>query len=381
MFESFVSFVQQIYGSTDFIPLHEPRFVGNEKKYLLDTIDSTFVSSVGVYVNEFEKKVVEFTGAKYAVATVNGTAALHVSLLLAGVERDDEVLTQSLTFIATCNAISYCGATPVFIDVSQKTLGMSPNSLEEFLGENAFLTDEGCCINKKTGKKIRACVPMHTFGHPVQIQEIKRICDKYNIALVEDAAESLGSYQNDIHTGCFGKLSALSFNGNKIITTGGGGMILTNDAALAKKAKYITTTSKQNHAWEFVHDEIGFNYRLPNLNAALGCAQLEMLPQFILKKRQIASMYKEWAERNGIEIVIEPENAKSNYWLNALLLEDKDQLNAFLEFSNAKQVMTRPVWRPMHKLPMFEHCLRGPLTHTEMFAERLVNIPSGVGNL
>ena len=378
MFDSFTRFVRELYGTKEFIPLHEPRFIGNEKKYLLDTIDSTFVSSVGVYVDEFEHKVTAYTGAKYAVATVNGTSALHVGLLLAGVRPGEEVITQSLTFVASCNAISYCGAKPVFVDVERDTLGMSPESIQVFLDENAEVRDDGKCHNRITGNLIRACVPMHTFGHPVRIKEIRRICDKYNISLVEDAAESLGSFQNDVHTGRIGKLAAISFNGNKIITTGGGGMILTDDEVLAKKAKHITTTSKKPHSWEFVHDEVGYNYRLPNVNAALGCAQMEELPGFVKKQRELADEYRYWAESNDVEYVVEPEKAQSNYWLNAFIMKDREQLDQFLEYTNTNKVMTRPVWRPMHELSMYHDCLSSELTNTEWLADRLVNIPSSV---
>jgi len=378
MFKSFVSLVRDIYGETDFIPLHEPRFLGNEKKYLLDTIDSTFVSSVGAYVDEFERKVAEFTEAKYAIATVNGTSALHVALLLSGVKCDDEVITQSMTFVATCNAITYCGGEPIFVDVDRETMGLSPDDLESFLDQYAIITDEGDCVNRESGKIIRACVPMHTFGHPVHIEKIKFICDKYNIMLVEDSAESLGSYRNGIHTGRTGSLSALSFNGNKLITSGGGGMILTDDECLARKAKHLTTTAKKNHSWEFVHDEIGFNYRLPNLNAALGCAQMEMLPEFVNKKRNVAKMYQVWAKENDFEFAVEPSNSQSNYWLNSLIFDDRKQQLEFLKYTNANSIMTRPAWNPMHELNMFSSCLCSDLINTKFLADRLVNIPSSV---
>ena len=279
-----ISFIKSLYGHADFIPLHEPRFFGNEKKYLNECIDSTFVSSVGKFVDMFEQKIAEFTGAKYAVTTTNGTAALHISLLLSGVEHGDEVITQPLTFIATCNAISYCNADPVFIDVDLDTLGLSPTALKEFLKNNCEISGQKC-INKKSGKTIKACVPMHTFGHPCKIDEIKTICDEWHIALVEDAAESLGSYYGGRHTGTFGLVGAISFNGNKIITSGGGGCIITNDEVIAKKAKHITTTAKIPHKWEYVHDLVGYNYRLPNLNAALLTAQLEQLDGFLNSKR------------------------------------------------------------------------------------------------
>lgn len=380
MFESFTHFVRELYSTNEFIPLHEPRFIGNEKKYVLDTIDSTFVSSVGAYVNEFERKVADYTGAKYAVATVNGTSALHMALLLAGVLPNEEVVTQSLTFIATCNAINYCGAKPIFVDVEKNTLGMSPDSLLEYLEENTELNSEGVCCNRITGRVVRACVPMHTFGHPTRIKEIKQVCDKFNISLVEDAAESLGSFQNGLHTGRIGKLAAISFNGNKIITTGGGGMILTDDDALALKAKHITTTAKVPHRWEFVHDQMAYNYRLPNLNAALGCAQMESLPNFVKAQRTIANEYEAWAREKGVMFVEEPTGAIANYWLNAFILEDRKELEAFLSITNDNGIMTRPAWKPMHQLGVYQNCLQGDLSNTEWLADRVVNIPSSVPN-
>ena len=378
MFDGFIELVREIYGTKDFIPLHEPRFLGNEKKYLIDTIDSTFVSSVGVYVDEFEKTIANFTNTKHAVATVNGTSALHIALLLAGVSEGDEVITQSLTFIATCNAINYCHAEPIFVDVERSTLGLSPESLEEFLEEYAEIRDDGFCWNKKTNRPIRACLPMHTFGHATRIDAINEVCERYNIALVEDAAESLGSYYNKKHTGTMGKTAALSFNGNKIITTGGGGMILTNDTQLAKRAKHITTTAKKSHAWFFEHDEVGFNYRMPNLNAAIGLAQMEQLPDFISNKRQHSVKYNQWCKDNNVEFVVEPEGACSNYWLNSIVLESRQELDDFLVYTNGNKVMTRPVWTPMHRLPMFKYCQRDNLKMTNFLADRLVNIPSSV---
>lgn len=372
-----ISFIKSLYGHADFIPLHEPRFFGNEKKYLNECIDSTFVSSVGKFVDMFEQKIAEFTGAKYAVATTNGTAALHISLLLSGVEHGDEVMTQPLTFIATCNAISYCNADPVFIDVDLDTLGLSPTALKEFLKNNCEISGQKC-INKKSGKTIKACVPMHTFGHPCKIDEIKTICDEWHIALVEDAAESLGSYFDGRHTGTFGLVGAISFNGNKIITSGGGGCIITNDEVIAKKAKHITTTAKIPHKWEYVHDLVGYNYRLPNINAALLTAQLEQLDGFLNSKRELAGIYKGFFEDKNIKFVLEPENAKSNYWLNAVILNSKQQRDEFLEFTNANGVMTRPIWRLMNELEMFKNCQSGSLENSKYLEERVVNIPSSV---
>lgn len=378
MLGEFVKFVREMYGTTDFIPLHEPKFLGNEKEYVLDTIESTFVSSVGSYVDRFENDIVKFTGAKYAVATVNGTAALHIALKLAGVAAGDEVITQSLTFVATCNVIRYCGAEPIFVDVDLNTLGLSPDSLQDFLDEYCEIRDDGNCWNKTTNNIVRACMPMHTFGFPAQLDEIKAICQTYNIVLVEDAAESLGSKYKQQHTGTIGKLAALSFNGNKIITAGGGGVVLTNDDVLAAHAKHITTTAKSPHKWKFVHDEIGYNYRMPNLNAALAVAQLEMLPDFIESKRRLALRYQEWGLNNNLEFFCEPEHTKSNYWLNTVITNNNDEQLAMLEYTNNHGVMTRPVWMPMHKLPMNSECLSIELNNTEWLAERIVNVPSSV---
>jgi perosamine synthetase len=374
-YQEVINFIRKLYQTPDFIALHEPKFAGNEKAYLIDCIDSTFVSSVGKYVDRFEQLVAEYTGVKYAIATVNGTAALHIALKLVGVSQGDEVITQPLSFIATCNAISYCGAKPVFVDVDLDTLGMSPVSLKTFLDANATKTTLGC-INNKTGKKISAVVPMHTFGHPCRIDEIAKICDEFNIPLIEDAAESLGSFYQGKHTGSFGKLAALSFNGNKTITTGGGGMIITDDEALAKRAKHITTTAKQPHPYEFVHDEIGYNYRLPNINAALGCAQMESLPRLLESKRNIANAYAEFFSDSNPKFVKEPIHASSNYWLNALVLEDKQARENFLKDLNDADVMSRPVWRLMNELPMFSDCQSADLTNSKWLEERVVNIPS-----
>ena len=372
-----VDFIRSVYKTDSFIPLHEPRFLGNEKKYLNECIDSTFVSSVGKFVDEFEEKIASYTGAKYAVATSNGTSALHISLLLANVEQNDEVITQPLTFIATCNAISYCNASPVFIDVDKDTMGMSPVALEIFLKENAEVKNQQC-VNKSTGKIIKACIPMHTFGHPCRIEEIQKICKEWHIVLVEDSAESLGSFYRGQHTGTFGELGVISFNGNKIITSGGGGCILTNNEDLAKKAKHITTTAKEPHKWEYSHDMVGYNYRMPNLNAALMVAQLEQLDGFLKSKRSLAKIYKKFFQNGDIHFVIDPENAKSNYWLNSIVLKSKDQRDLFLDETNSKGIMTRPIWVLMNKLPMFEKAQCGDLTNSEWLEERVVNIPSSV---
>ncbi|QOY54086.1 LegC family aminotransferase [Candidatus Sulfurimonas marisnigri] len=378
MYKDIIEFIQNVYNTKEFIPLHEPRFIGNEKKYLNDCIESTFVSSVGKYVDTFELEFAKKVGAKYAVATVNGTAALHISLILADVKRDDEVITQPLTFIATCNAISYIGAKPIFVDVDLDTIGLSPKSLEEFLKANCEIIDS-TCKNKTTGKTIKACVPMHTFGHACKIQEIQEICDEWHIALVEDAAESLGSYYNNKQTGTFGKLGAFSFNGNKIITSGGGGVIVTDDEKLAKKAKHLTTTAKIPHKWEYVHDEIGFNYRMPNLNAALLVAQLEQLDTFIKSKRDLALKYEElFSSVVDIDFVKEPSNSKSNYWLQAVIVKDVKNRDEFLDFTNKNGVMTRPIWKLMNELEMFKDCQCGGLKNSKYLEQRVVNISSSV---
>ena len=371
-----VDFARSIYGE-GFIPLHRPVFDGNEKRYLAECIDSNFVSSVGARVAEFEEKAATFTGSKYAVATVNGTAALHVALQLAGAERGDEVITQALTFIATCNALSYAGAHPVFVDVDLDTMGMSPAALRRFLHEHAELRN-GRAWNRTSGRRIAACSPMHTFGQPCRIEEIVAICDEYGIPVIEDAAESLGSYIGSRHTGTFGKAATLSFNGNKVITTGGGGMIITADAEFARRAKHITTTSKVPHPYEFVHDEVGYNYRLPNLNAALGCAQMETLPRFLAIKAGIAARYGEFLESQGMGLVRARQDCTSNHWLNAIVLDSLTQRDTFLEYTNSRGVMTRPIWRLMTHLEMYKSCQHDGLVNSLWLEERVVNIPSSV---
>ena len=377
MYEDTIDFIRSIYGSERVIPLHEPSFIGNEKKYLNDCIDSTFVSSTGKFVDEFEEKIAKYTGAKYAVATSNGTLALHIALLLANIAKNDEVITQPLTFVATCNAINYCGANPIFIDVDKETMGLSPLSLEAYLKKNAFIKNQKC-INNNTGRVIKACVPMHTFGQPCRIDEIKEICDKYNISLIEDAAESLGSFYKDKHTGTFGQMGVISFNGNKIITGGGGGCVITDDEILAKRAKHLTTTAKVSHKWAYIHDMIGYNYRMPNLNAALLVAQLENLESFLLNKRELAMAYRDFFSDKACHFVEESLHSKSNYWLNTIILKDKEQRDLFLEEANSKGVMIRPVWTLMNKLTMFKHSQCDGLTNVEWIEERVVNIPSSV---
>ncbi|ARS36178.1 LegC family aminotransferase [Pontibacter actiniarum] len=377
-YSNIIDYIKGLFPNQSFIPLHEPRFVGNERKYVIDAIDSTYVSSVGAYVNRFEEMMQEITGAKYAVATVNGTAALHMALIVAGVNQGDEVISQDLTFIATANAISYLGASPVFLDIDRNNLGLSAASLEAFLQENGK-KESNATFNRKTGKRIAACVPMHSFGFPCDIDKIAAICDEWHIPLVEDAAESLGSYHDSKHTGTTGLVGTFSFNGNKTVTCGGGGAIVTNNEAIAKLAKHLTTQAKVPHAWEFNHDHIGYNYRMPNLNAALACAQLEQLSTFIENKRELASKYKLFFDGiEGVEFVTEEPGAKANYWLNVLLLESKEERDAFLTEANSNGVMVRPAWTLMHKLPMFQNNIYGDVSVSTWVEERLVNIPSSV---
>jgi perosamine synthetase len=374
--QAVVDFARSIFGQ-GFIPLHRPVFEGRERQYLVDCIDSNFVSSVGERVTDFEQQVAEFTGAGFAVATVNGTAALHVALQLVGVKRDDEVISQALTFIATCNALSYTGAHPVFVDVDRDTMGMSPQALKRFLAQYAEKR-EGSAWNKQTGRRIAACVPMHTFGLPCRIEEVAALCDEWGIAVVEDAAESLGSYVGSRHTGTLGSVAALSFNGNKVITTGGGGMILTDNPTFARRAKHITTTAKLPHPYEFVHDAVGYNYRLPNLNAALGCAQMELLPEFLAIKANVAQRWGAFFDELGITFARAREGCTANFWLNAIVLDSLAERDAFLDFSNGQGVMTRPVWRLMTHLSMFTHCQHDGLENSLWLEERVVNLPSSV---
>lgn len=367
-------------GEGDFVPLHAPTFSGNEKKYLDECIDSTFVSSVGAFVDRFERDIAEYTGARRAVVCVSGTNALHMALMLASVERDDEVLTQSLSFIATCNAISYIGAHPVFIDVDYDTMGLSPAALREWLEKHTVKDAGNVLRNKSTGRRVKSVVPMHTFGHPCRIDEIASICDEYCLELVEDAAESIGSVYKGKHTGTFGRIGAISFNGNKTITTGGGGMLLFNDEKLADLAKHLTTQAKVPSRWEFIHDHIGYNYRMPNINAALGCAQLEEISGFLASKRKTAEIYREFfaSEPGGIKFMAEPTESVSNYWLNAIAFPTREERDRFLQYSNDHGVMTRPIWELMWHLPMFEHCERDSQTNTVLLADTIVNLPSSV---
>ncbi len=378
MYSQVTDFVHQLFGTEETVPLHAPLFIGNEKKYLNECIDTTFVSSVGKFVDRFEEAMAAYTGAKKAVVCVSGTNALHMAMMLVGVERDDEVLTQALTFIATCNAISYIGAHPVFIDVDMETLGLSPKAVKAWLEKNAELKN-GVCYNKKTGRRVKACIPMHTFGHPVKIDELVQICNEWHLELVEDAAESIGSLYKGQHTGTFGKVGAISFNGNKTITTGGGGMLLFQDEELGKLAKHLTTQAKVPHRWAFVHDHIGYNYRMPNINAALGCAQLENLDRYVENKRETAQIYADFFKNiPDITFFTEPENCRSNYWLNVVMLKGKAAQQEFLEYTNDHGVMTRPVWELMNRLEMFKQCETDGLKNTEWLADRIVNIPSSV---
>ena len=378
MFKKIVDYIKSLYHEENPVPLHAPRFSGNEKKYLIDCIDTTYVSYVGKYVSRFEDEIRQYTGAKYAVAVSSGTAALHVALLLSEVAPGDEVITQPLTFVATANAISYCSAQPVFVDVERSTLGLDPEKLNDFLNNNAILKSDGKCYNKITGRKIAACVPMHTLGHPVRIDHVVDICTKLHISVVEDAAEALGSLYYGRHTGIFGNVGILSFNGNKPVTTGGGGMIITNNEDIGVKARHLTTTAKTPHLWEFNHDSVGYNYRMPNINAAVGCAQMEGFSQALQNKRETALKYSKFFHNLDISFVSEPENAQSNYWLNAIVLKDRRERNQFLEFANSNGVQVRPVWTLMSHLPMFCHCQHTSLETALWLEDRVVNIPSSV---
>lgn len=369
--------MRDTFEDNGFIPLHQPNFFGREKEYVLDTINSTFVSSVGAYVDRFEEMMQEQTQTAKGVAVVNGTAGLQVALRLVGVRSGDEVLTQALTFVATANAISYNGAHPVFLDVDQDTMGLSPQALRNFLEEHGEIRDDGC-FNKKTGKKISACLPMHTFGFPVRMEELLDICDSWQIPLVEDAAESLGSEYKGKPTGGLGKLGVFSFNGNKIVTSGGGGAIVTRDVKLGEKAKHLTTTAKQSHSYEYIHDQLGYNYRMPNLNAALACAQLENLDIFLGRKRELALKYKTYFNSIGVKFREELPETTANYWLMCIELENRKERDLFLAFTNESKVMTRPIWQLMFRLPMYESCYRDDQVNAQYLEERIINIPSSV---
>lgn len=367
--------IKLLYGK-EVVPLHEPTFNDKEIEYVTDCIKTGWVSSVGSYVTQFEESLAKFVGVKYAIAVVNGTAALHIALKIVGVEANEEVLIPSLTFIATANAVSYLNAVPHFVDVNEETLGIDPLRLEKYL-EAITEFRNGELFNKETNRRIKALVPMHTFGHPCEMEEIVRICDEFNLILVEDAAESLGSYYMGKHTGSYGKVSAISFNGNKIVTTGGGGAILTNDLELANYAKHITTTSKVPHNWEYIHDEIGYNYRMPNINAAIGCAQLEKMSDFIYQKRQLTNVYTNLVNNlSNVRLFTEPSNSKSNYWLQTLVLDETLNRDEFLTFLNNNGIISRPIWKPMHMLEMYKKCPKMELKITESLYMRIINIPS-----
>ena len=377
-FDSIIDFIRALYPEENPIPLHRPRFDGNEKKYLLECIDSTFVSSIGSFVNRFEKMIAEYTGSAFSVATVNGTAALHIALILCETDHECEVITQPLTFIATSNAIRYTGAEPVFIDIDKQTLGMSAESLKKFLKDNVRSDNKGISHDINTGKRISACVPVNIFGHPCRIDNIVELCSEYNIPVIEDAAESIGSLYKSRHTGTFGTMGILSFNGNKTITTGGGGMILTQNEELALKARHLTTQARVNHPWEYEHDEIGYNYRMPNINAALGCAQLEKLPEFIEKKRRLAEKYKEFFAGSDIRFFTEPTDSSSNYWLNSIIMKDKSARDSFLRITNESGISTRPSWKLINKLKMYSDFRVEDIRNAEWIADRIVNLPSSV---
>ena len=375
--EQVVAAIRSVIGSSPSV-LHEPSFNGNEWQYLKECLDSTYVSSVGKFVDRFEDELSVFTGAKHVVAVVNGTSALHIALKLAGVKKDEEVLVPALTFVATANAVTYCGALPHFVDSEEPTLGLDVTKLRDYLKHQTEQRNN-LCINRTTGRVIRALVPMHTFGHPADMDGCLGLAHDFNIALVEDAAESLGSYYHGQHTGTFGLMGILSFNGNKTITSGGGGAILTNDTELAKHAKHLTTTAKITHAWEYQHDEIGYNYRLPNLNAALGCAQLEQLPTMLTAKRKLFNSYKTaFSLVNSVSLIEEPQDCQSNYWLQTLLLENTVALerDLILKTTNDIGYMTRPAWTLLNELTPFKECPHMDIEGARSLSQQLINIPS-----
>ena len=373
--EKVISFIRSLFKTDSFIPLHAPHFGGNEKKYLNVCIDSTYVSSVGQFVNTFENKLSEYTDAKHTIAVVNGTSAIHTALKVVGVQEGDEVITQALTFVATANAITYCNAKPVFIDVDKDTMGLSPVALKAFLNKYTVVKN-GVCINTLTNKKIKACLPMHTFGFPCRIEEICEICDAFGIPVIEDAAEALGSELKGKKLGTLGTMGVFSFNGNKVITAGGGGAIVTNNLGFAEKAKHLTTTGKKKHPYEFFHDELAYNYRMPNINAALLCAQFEQLDSFLANKRILAKSYDQFFNVMGIKVRTESDESKVNYWLICLELKDKEERNHYLNFLNENQIMTRPIWQLMYKLPMYKDCFRDHQKNAQFLEDRIINIPS-----
>ena len=377
MDKDLIAFFRDRFNTNDFIPLHIPNFNGNEKKYLENCIDSTYVSSVGPFVDKFELLMSKITQSKKTTAVVNGTAGLQVALRLVGVEEDTEVITQALTFVATANALAYNNAYPVFLDVDIDTMGLSPKAVRSFLEEFGELREK-VCYNKKTGRKIAACLPMHTFGFPVHLDELIKVCKEWGIPLVEDAAESLGSEYKGKSTGSFGDVGVFSFNGNKITTSGGGGAIVTNNFKLGERAKFLTTTAKEPHSYEYVHNELGYNYRMPNVNAALACAQLEQLSGFLESKRNLAKEYQAFFKEKGINFRTETSNTKANYWLMCIELENKKERDLFLKVTNKALVMTRPIWQLMNRLPMYKDCQKDEQVNALFLEERIVNIPSSV---
>tara|TARA_B100000795_G_scaffold149849_1_gene112227 strand:- start:6208 stop:7356 length:1149 start_codon:yes stop_codon:yes gene_type:complete len=376
MIEKLINFIRQIYGTSSFIPLHAPILDETDKEYLIKTIESGFVSTAGEYVSEFEDQIKNYLSCNYAISTNSGTSALHISLLLLGASRNTEIITQSLTFVATCNAIRYCNADPVFIDIDKDTLGLSPNSLLKFLESSCEVRDDQKCWNKISNKEIVACVPMHTYGFPVEMDKLNEVCANYNLPIIEDAAESFGSLYRNKSTGTLGKIGTLSFNGNKIITSGAGGMIITNDKNLAKRAKHLTTTAKIDHPWEFIHDEVGYNYRMPNINAALGISQIKKLPKILKNKRKIAIEYKNWGKDNNIKFIDESKASSANFWLNTMIAKDLNERDEILKQTNNLGIMTRPAWKPMHKLDMFRDSHKTQLINTDWAYDRIINLPS-----
>ncbi|MDH5326602.1 MAG: LegC family aminotransferase [Gammaproteobacteria bacterium] len=382
--QSFVSTLKSFARDKDVLNLHEPIFLGKEKDYVNDCIETGWVSSVGAYVNRFEKELAEYTGSRRAIAVVNGTAALHISLLLNNIGENDEVLLPALTFVASANAIAYCRAIPHFVEISQETLGVDPELLRRYLQDTTFIKNQHC-INRKTGRPIKALMVVHAFGHCASMEALHQICQDHNLALIEDAAEALGSTYKNQHAGTFGQAGALSFNGNKIITTGGGGAVLLNSERMAEQARHISTTAKLPHGWEYNHDQVGYNYRMPNINAALGVAQLEQLPQFLLQKRRLTQIYKErFLEFSNVTVFEQPQNCHSNYWLNVLLLDqslnteakDPSLLDQILAACHDANIMVRPAWRLLHQLPMYTHCPKMDLSFSEDIVKRLICLPS-----
>jgi len=372
-----VAFISSLYSYQNPVLLHCPEFLGNEKKYLAECIDTKYVSYMGRFVEEMEDRIIEITGAKHAVALVNGTSALYMLLLAIGVKPGNEVITQSISFSATAAAIIHAQGTPIFVDVEQNTFGMSPESLTDFLEEYAEVTN-GKCINKRTGRQIKAVLPMHTFGHPARIDEIHKICIKYSLSLIEDSAQSLGSLYKGKHTGTYGKAGIFSFNGNKLVTTGGGGMVITDDETIANEVRYISTTAKCPHRWESYHDKVGYNLRMPSINAAIGLAQLEYFDRILENKRETAHLYQIFFDELGVKFIGEPDNAKSNYWLNAIMFDNREQRDAFLQYSNDNYIQTRPAWTLLHTLPPYRHCQHTAMPNAESIVDRLVNIPSSI---